>query len=237
MADTAWLRPSLRCACLLALVFALPAHAQQDGGAGGEPPRFAWPQLRVLEYVEGSEVIDVAGVPVALRAVHVKESPATVVQRLADAFRDAGLYVPSGREQPQLARNAAMLTALDTSRRITYTAILQPQPDGTTTLYLGEANHALRRAPEGTSDFAPMPPGARDALRVGSEGARTLAFHVPLTGEQVDAFYARALKDAGWKPGDEPGVYTRSGEELRVVHQPGVGGARAVVLVYRGKAK
>ncbi|MBU8899334.1 hypothetical protein KRR26_27325 [Corallococcus sp. M34] len=221
-------------ACLVGLLSPV-ARAQQDAGA--EPPRFAWPLFRVVSHVEASEVVEAAGLPVALRAVQVKESPAEVVQKLADAFLAAGLFVPPGREQPQLARNAAMLTAADMERGLTYTAILQAQPDGTTLVYLGEANHVLRRAPDASPDFAPLPPDAREVLRVGGEGSRTLAFHVALSGEQVDAFYARALPAAGWRRGDEAGLYTRANEELRVVHQPGAGGLRAVVLVYRGRAR
>lgn len=199
-----------------------------------EAPRFAWPRFQVLEYVESSEIIEVAGIPVALRAVHVKERLADAVQRLADAFYKGGLHVPPGPEQPQLASGAVMLTAVDMSKRLTYTAILQPQPDGTTVLYLGEANHLLRREPVAAGDFAPLPPGAQQVLRVGGESSKTMAFHVALSGAEVDTWYARALPPHGWKRvEEEAGLYTRSGEELRVVQGPGEGNLRAVVLVYR----
>ncbi|MCP3136103.1 hypothetical protein [Pyxidicoccus xibeiensis] len=210
-----------------------PAPAARSGDSA---PRFAWPRLRVLEHVESSEIVEAGGVPVALRALRVKEGPAELVQRLADAFRDGGLYVPPGREQPQFASGAAMLTAVDAQRRITYTAIIQPHEDGTTTLYLGEANHALRREPIAAGDFAPLPPGASQVLRVGGESTRTLAFHVPLSARDVDAFYARALAQHGWKRAEgEADVYTRPGEELRVVREPGAGGQLAVVLIHRGQ--
>jgi hypothetical protein len=186
--------------------------------------------------VEASEIVEAGGVPVALRAVRVKERLPELIQRFADAFRDGGLYVPPGKEQSQFASGAIMLTAVDARRRMTYTAIMQPQEDGTT-LYLGEANHALRREPIAAGDFAPLPPGASQVLRVGGESSRTLAFHVPLSGGEVDAFYARALGPHGWRRAEEEsGLFLRSGEELRVVHEPGAGGLRAVVLVYRGQA-
>ena len=231
---------------LLALVLASPVLAQPksrapasvpDAGTRPEPPRFAWPKLQVLEHVESNAIVEAGGVPVALRAVHVRESARELVQRFADAFRAGGLYVPPGKEQPQLANNAAMLTALDPRRRITYTVILMAQPDGTTTLYLGEANHALARAPGAENDFAPMPPGAQGALRVSAEGSRTLSFQVLLSGAQVQAFYDDALLKAGWKRGDEAGVYTRPGAELRLTHQAGDGGRRAVVLLHQSRAR
>ena len=220
-----------------ALLVALSLPALAGEGGTPEPVRFAWPKLQVLEQVESSEIVEAGGVPVALRAVHVKESVRELVQRFADAFRGGGLYVPPGKEQPQLASNAAMLTAVDPRRRITYTVILQPRPDGTTTLYLGEANHALARAPGTDTDFAPLPPGAQGVLRINGEGSRTLTFHVPLTGEQVQTFYDGALAKAGWKRGDEAGLYTRPGEELRLVHEPGEGGQRAVVLMLQSRAR
>ncbi len=191
----------------------------------------------MLEHVEVSEIVEAGGVPVALRAVLVKERLQEAVQRLADAFTRAGLYVPPGSEQPQFASGAVMLTAVDARRRVTYTAILQPREDGATTLYLGEANHMLRREPVAAGDFAPLPPGASKVLRVGSESARTMAFHVPLSAADVDAFYARALAQHGWRRAeDAPDFYTRVGEELQLIHEPGEGGLRAVVLVYRGGA-
>ena len=222
--------------CAVFLLGAAPApsgKAAPGAAERPEPPRFAWPRFRVVEHVEASEIVEASGVPVALRVVRVEEQPPEVVQRLADAFREGGLYVPPGREQPQFASGAAMLTAVDARRRITYTAILQGDKQGTT-LYLGEANHMLRKEPVAAGDFAPLPPGARDVLRVGGEGTRTLTFHVPLSASEVDAYYAQALGPHGWRrAGEEAGLYQRAGEELRVLHEPGTGGLRAVVLVYR----
>ncbi|CAM3953241.1 hypothetical protein G4177_02495 [Corallococcus sp. ZKHCc1 1396] len=222
---------------LLALVLAPPAGATDAGVKEAIPPRFEWPRLQVLEHVEASEIVEAEGVPVALRAVRVKENARVLVQRFADAFRDQGLYVAPGRKQAQLANNAAMLTAFDPLRAITYTVILQPQPDGTTSLYLGEANHALAKKVSAAGDFAPLPSQARDVLRVNSEGSRTLSFQTSLTGEQVQAFYDDALAKAGWKPADEPGLYTRPGGELRLTHEPGKTGQRAVVLLYVARAR
>ncbi|WP_244227449.1 hypothetical protein [Corallococcus aberystwythensis] len=227
---------------LLPLVLGLSARAQApDAGAPDAgvqaAPRFAWPRLQVLAHVESSDIVEAGGIPVALRAVHVKEHIRDLVQRFADAFRDGGLYVPPGKEQAQYANNAVMLTALDPSRRITYTVVMMPQQDGTTTLYLGEANHALARPPEAAGDFAPLPPQAHGVLRVNAEGSRTLTFQVPLTGPQVEAFYADALGRAGWKRGDEPGLYSRPGAELRLTHQPGKDGQRGVVLIHQSRAR
>ena len=222
-----------------------PVAAQGSAGkapaaspAQPEPParpRFAWPRVQVIDTVESNEIVEAGGIPVALRAVHAKERMDDLVQRFADAFIQAGLHLPPGHEQPQLASGAVMLTAIDGHRGITYTVIFQPRPDRTTMMYLGEANHALRRDPAAAGDFAPMPPQASQVLRVNSESSRTLAFHVPLSGEAVDAFYAQALTRAGWRLEEgETSFYVRAGEELRVVHEPGEGNQRAVVLVYRG---
>lgn len=229
-------------AALLSLLLGLPARAQApDAGApdSGVPdaPRFAWPRLQVLAHVESSDIVEAGGIPVALRAVHVKENIRDLVQRFADAFRDGGLYVPPGKEQAQYANNAAMLTALDPKRRITYTVVMMPQQDGTTMLYLGEANHALARPQEAVGDFAPLPPRANGVLRVNAEGSRTLTFQVPLTGPQVDAFYDDALAKAGWKRGEEPGLYSRPGAELRLTHQPAKDGQRGVVLIHQQRAR
>lgn len=211
-----------------------PTGAESPPGA----PRFAWPSMRVLEQIDANEVVEAGGVPVVLRAVVVKERAEDLVQRFADAFRAGGLHVPPGDEQPQLASGAAMLTAVDMYRGITFTVILQPQEGGITLVYLGEANHALRREPGAVGDIATLPPGAQQVLRVNEESSRTMSFLVPMSAGEVDSFYAQALRRDGWRREDgDTTVYTRSGEELRVMHEPAEGGLRSVVLVHRGRAR
>nr|WP_254614049.1 hypothetical protein [Myxococcus sp. CA056] len=214
-----------------------PSSAPTGVASPDSAPRFAWPSMRVLEQVDASEVVEAGGVPVVLRAVVVKERAEDLIQRFADAFRAGGLHVPPGAEQPQLASGAAMLTAIDMYRGITFTVILQPQDVGVTLVYLGEANHTLRREPGTEGDVASLPPGARQVLRVNDEGSRTLSFLVPMSAGEVDAFYAQALRRDGWRREDgDMTVYTRSGEELRIVHEPAEGGLRSVVLVHRGRS-
>ncbi|MFY2563045.1 hypothetical protein ACN469_35955 [Corallococcus terminator] len=212
----------------------VPTGTEPPSGA----PRFAWPSMRVLEQIDANEVVEAGGVPVVLRAVVVKERAEDLLQRFADAFRAGGLHVPPGNEQPQLASGAAMLTAVDMHRGITFTVILQPQDGGVTLVYLGEANHALRREPGVAGDIASLPPGAQQVLRVNDESSRTMSFLVPMSAGEVDAFYAQALGRDGWRREDgDMTVYTRSGEELRLVHEPAEGGLRSVVLVHRGRAR
>ncbi|WP_342378476.1 hypothetical protein NVS55_03775 [Myxococcus stipitatus] len=201
-------------------------------------PRFVWPSLRVLEQVDASEVVEAGGVPVVLRAVVVKDSVQDLVQRFADAFRAGGLHVPPGNEQPQLASGAAMLTAVDMYRGLTFTVILQPQEGGVTLVYLGEANHTLRREPSAEGDVATLPPGAHQVLRVNDEGSRTMSFLVPMSASEVDTFYAQVLGRDGWRRADgDASSYTRANEELRVVHELAEGGLRSVVLILRGRAR
>ncbi|MFY1831281.1 hypothetical protein ACN47A_35535 [Myxococcus fulvus] len=201
-------------------------------------PRFAWPSLRVLEQVDASEVLDANGVPVVLRAVVVKDSAQDLVQRFADAFRAGGLHVPPGSEQPQLASGVAMLTGVDMYRGLTYTVILQPQEGGVTLVYLGEANHALAREPSAAGDVATLPPGAHGVMRVSDESSRTLSFQVPMSEAEVSTFYAQVLGRDGWRLADgETSIYTRPGEELRIIQAPAEKGMRSVVLVHRGRLR
>jgi hypothetical protein len=221
-------------------LLALSAWAQPpspDAGVQVRVPRFAWPKLQVLAHVESSDIVEAGGVPVALRAVHVKENVRDLVQRFADAFRDGGLYVPPGKEQPQYANNAVMLTALDPLKRITYTVVMMPQADGTTSLYLGEANHALARPPQADGDFAPLPPGATGVLRVNAEGSRTLSFQVPLAMAGVQTFYDGVLAKDGWKRGDEAGLYSRPGAELRLTLQKAGPEQTSVVMVHQQRSR
>ncbi len=208
-------------------------------GAGGTPaappaapsrPTFTWDVPRVLESVEVPGVLRADGVPVKLRSVKSAERPEVILQHLVDRFEQAGFFIPPDKHRTQWFKEP-QLTALDPERLISYTFVLQPNPDGTTTVILGEANLGLARR-EKQAAFAPLYPGAADLMRSEMEGARMLTYLVTADVAQVQSFYGEHLRKAGFSE-DSPGWWKRGGEELRVAVRPAKAGRVVVILQHR----
>ncbi|HEX8441084.1 hypothetical protein [Archangium sp.] len=198
------------------------------GVASAQRPTFTWDVPRVVESVDVPDVMRADGIPVKLRSVKSAEKPEVIVQHLVKRFEAAGFFIPpDGHRTQRLAE--PQLTALDTDRLISYTFILQPNPDGTTTVVLGEANLGMARKEQ--SAFAPVFPGGTDVMQSDMEGARTLTYSVTAEQGKVRDFYLKELRAAGFTE-TSPGTWHRTGEELRVAIRPGPAG-RVVVIILR----
>lgn len=192
-------------------------------------PGFTWDVPRVLEAVDVPGVMRADGIPVKLRSVLSAEKPEVILQHLVDRFEDAGFYIPPDKHRTQWLAEP-QLTALDTERLISYTFVLQPNPDGTTTVVLGEAN--LSQARRAQSAFAPVYPGGTDVMQSDMEGARTLTYLVTAAPEKVRDFYLKELTAAGFTEAST-GEWLRGGEEVRVGVRPVKAGRVSVILMRR----
>jgi hypothetical protein len=213
---------------LSARAWALALVLLGAGVASAQRPTFTWDVPRVVESVDVPGVMRADGIPVKLRSVRSAEKPEIIVQHLVRRFEAAGFYIPPDRHRTQRLAEP-QLTALDTDRLISYTFILQPNPDGTTTVVLGEANLALARKEQST--FVPVFPGGTDVMQSEMEGARSLTYTVTADQGKVREFYLTELRGAGFTE-TSPGIWNRSGEELRVAMRPGSAG-RVVVIIMR----
>jgi len=185
---------------------------------------FHWPELEAVGVVDVPPVVS-QGVPTYLRAVKVKQKLPELAALFYESFVKAGLWVP---KPPRLTREP-LLTALDPVKRRSYTVVFQPNPDGTTTLVLGEADLAAKAAEPGV--LAPLFPGAEKVFRSLQELARVEAYEAAASLSEVRSFYDETLPKGGWLKQEE-GVFRRGGEELSVSVRPD--GVRArVVLVAR----
>ncbi len=188
---------------LLALMGAAPAWAQRAN--------FTWDIPKTVSVVDVPGQVDANGVPVKLLAVRSKEKAQTILQSVVDRFLSWGFVVPEAYKQPQLLREP-MVTGLDTRNFISYTAILQVNPDGTTTVFLGEANLGAAKAPKPAG--LPVIPGGAGVLTSETEGARTVSFSVAgKTVSDVEAFYRETFTQAGYKE-IQPRVFKSSTEEI-----------------------
>ncbi|OJT18817.1 hypothetical protein BO221_39530 [Archangium sp. Cb G35] len=206
-----------------------PAASARRAAASGQPVAFSWDVPRVLEWVEMPGVMRADGIPVKLRSVKSAEKPQVILQHLVDRFEAAGFYIPPDHHRTQWLAEP-QLTALDTDRLISYTFVLQPNPDGSTTVVLGEANLGLARREQ--SAFAPVFPGGTDLMQSEMEGARTMTYLAAAEQDKVRDFYLKELRGAGYSETSE-GTWRRGGEELRVSVRPVKEGRVAVIVLRR----
>ncbi|NVJ00222.1 hypothetical protein HV824_19120 [Myxococcus sp. AM009] len=195
---------------------------------------FTWDVPKVVAVVDVPGTVISEGVPVRMSAVLSAEKPEVIGQHLVSRFQAWELHVPKPTLQPQLLRET-MITALDTKLFISYTAILQANPDGTTTVFMGEANLAQgRRQPQ--SSVAPMFPGASDSMKAETESSRTLTYSVEARQAEVEAFYRTELGNAGFRE-EEPRLFRSANEEIKLSFAPTKEGRLVVVVVRRTVAQ
>ncbi|GEN07731.1 hypothetical protein SAMN05443572_101244 [Myxococcus fulvus] len=214
----------LRCA-VLGVVLA-------SGVAAAQRAPFKWEVPGVVGVVDVSAPVIASGIPVKMTAVRSKERPEVILRSLVDRFLVWGLHVPAASLQPQLLREP-MITALDTREFISYTAIVQPNPDGTTTVFLGQAD--LSKAPRVQSSVAPVYPGGSGLLQSEMEGARTLVYSASARALDVEVYYRNELSQAGFEE-VEPMLFRSTQDELHVRVTPAKEGKVSVVVVRRGVA-
>jgi hypothetical protein len=129
-----------------------------------------------------------------------------------------------------------MLTAIDPKRQLTYTVKFHSEPDGSTTLVLGEANFGLRRTVTQANDFAPLFPGSEAVVRSNAETGSVISYSVQAPAQEVLKFYRKTLLERGfhWSTEDlEEGTFERGNTEIRVALNPGDGGRTGVVLLHQ----
>ncbi len=200
-----------------------------------EPAHFVWPRPELIDELPISEVTRADGVPVRLHTFRSRLSADVLLQAYANAFDAAGFYI--ALKQPRVTLEPH-ITALDWRTKISYSAILSPNPDGTTSCLLGEAALGKRKEPGGTADFAPVMPNAREIARLDQETERLISFSVRNSPDAVVRFYRDSLPTAGFVPAeDETNLYTRGLERVRVMTTANTNGTTSVVLLHRRAEK
>jgi hypothetical protein len=211
-------------AVLVGLVVLLGA-----GEASAQRLPFTWDVPKVIEVVEVPGIMKADGIPVKLRSVKSAERPEVILQHMVDRFEAWGFFIPPKRSQwlkePQL-------TALDTERLISYTFIIRPNSDGSTTVVLGEANLGLWQ--KQLSTIAPVFPGAVGVMNSELEVAKTLSYRVPAasTTPDVEGYYRKLLTQEGYTE-PEPNTYRKDAEELQVTVSAPKGGHVYVTVIRR----
>jgi len=174
-----------------------------DGGRKMSPP-FRWALKNVVQNIEMPGMQESQGIPVKLHAVRVKNNLRGVLEEVVDEFQKQGLYIQPIDQQPQFTAETAV-TAVDTDRFISYSAIIRCEPKlGICTVVLGEANiglaAALKQLNRSREMFVPLPPTAKGVTRSSTEGMESLAFSVSSSEAELKKWYATELPKVGYQP-------------------------------------
>jgi hypothetical protein len=199
----------------------------------GTLPQFTWKLKNVIEDIDMPGMQESNGIPVRLHAVRVKGDLVDTVEDVAEGFVRAGLWMEPVLKQPQLSAET-QVTALDWSRFISYTALIQPDKrTGTCMVILGEANIGLGAAMKQmhqAPDFAPVPPPAKNLMRSRAETLQTLTFTVSGMAEaDVKKFYSVEMKKLGYSEKD--GTFEKGNEQIRLAVRKD--NAEVVVMLVR----
>lgn len=221
------LRPLLLATALLGCA----ARGSTPDGGVAPPAPFRWQIPQAIEAVDVPGRTMAMGMPVAIHAVRSKAKPDVLEHELTRQFLAAGLYFTPSR---QMLPSSGMdqLTGLDPATYIAYTAFLQPNPDGTTTVLLTETFLAEQQHRAAQAEFAPVMPGASDLMVSRTEGLQTAHYRVQATPAQVDTFYRESLTRSGYRQTGER-EFERGSEQLRItVTAASARGSQNVLLVH-----
>jgi hypothetical protein len=207
------------------LIFLLAALGAAPD-AGSEAHRFVWEVPQMLESVPVSGAVKALGVPMKLHAVKSKLRADALFLHFRREFEAANFYIPPREGQFQVP-GSRQLTGLDIRSHVSYTVIFQPNPDGTTTVILGEADLERRDPPADAS--LPVFPQASHVLQTSGEGSLMVMYEAQARPEELSSFYRETLSRAGYREHD--GAFVRSGEQIRVLAQGAQDGGTVYVTV------
>jgi hypothetical protein len=187
---------------------------------------FSWPRPELIEEIPVHGTVQADGVPVRLKMIRSRLGVQELMQTYATAFSRAGFYVAPVQKRVVAEPH---LTGLDVRTLTSYSVVLHPNEDGSTTCMLGEAD--LGAKSKAVPDLAPLFPGARGPLRTRQEQGGVLSYFAPASSKEVEAFYAEVLGKTGYRLVD--GAWERKSERLQVLLQAEPGGTRVLVLQLR----
>ncbi|MBI3184495.1 MAG: hypothetical protein HYZ28_20355 [Myxococcales bacterium] len=196
--------------------------------AGLRPPRYAWDIPDIVSTVEVPGVQMADGIPVRFHAVVTKWKLDDIARHITRSFAAAKLYIPPPQHQLDVGERVAQLTALDWESGTSYTAILQPNPDGSTTVIMGQAYLSQKAAPP--PDFAPIFPGATGVVRTNVESMRAITYAAKASEKDVFDFYRAVMGKAGYQE-ESPGAFRRGSELIAVQAKSGEKKGELSVLV------
>lgn len=197
------------------------AGTTRDAGATRPSvPSFQWEIPGKLEAIKVGDSLAVQGRALQLYAVRSSWRIPELRRSLTKDFERAKFFIPNS-ETPIPGMPLARVTAVDSASDQVHTALFLPEPDGSTTVFLGTMPSSAPDA-RGKTDLAPLFPGARSVVESNFEGARAVSFRARATAEEVSRFYAQTLRPLGYseaktgRPGTR--VFEKGGRRLTLTH-------------------
>ena len=213
----------------MTLVALLAVLAVDAGHAELVPIRDPFGEVpRAYNEVEVPGQTQVLGrIPVKLRAMVSSEKPEVLTRHFYDRFVRLGLYVPPPPTR-RVDTFQPQVTAFDAANFMSYSVLLIPNGDTSTTVVLGEAN-VTPRADGNVAPPVPVPPKAEHVVTSTMESAALVSFTTSLAPVEVTRFYKTTLGQAGYR--DVAGHFVKDRDDILV--QPISKGGRTQVGIIK----
>jgi hypothetical protein len=168
----------------------------------------------------------VDGMVVRQRSVVSKESVSTLKEHFFKLFRAAGLFIPPDVEQMR-GQAGEQVTGLDSENMIAFTAVLQPNPKGTT-IVIAAADLGHLAVIKSATTNGPVYPGATGVTTSSLEGMHIMTYSALATPAELKAFYRDAYAKAGYREDGEM-VFVKGDDQVKVVVSPGISSRTVMV--------
>lgn len=169
-------------------------------------------------------------VPSKLLAVRSRLHADDLRLLLLEQFQAAGLYIPPAEH---LALHEVAIVGLDPLTLTAYTAVLRPNPDGTTTVVLGESFLSRAERP-GLPSWGPVYPEAGHVMTTDVESMQTAAYWVMQPEDEVRRFYDVVMTSSGFVK-TRRDFYVQGDVQMSVAYSPARSGVN--VLLTRQRAE
>ena len=188
-------------------------------GLGSQLSGLAWggdPSLQIPGLIEEVAIPGLAtsnDIPVHLHAYLSSETLGRIEEYFLDAFLKAKLFVAPPNQQTQF-EGMVQMTGLDVDAQISYTVLIQPSSNKTTTVIYGTSFLSPQYVLDKTL-FAPIFLGATSVARSNLEGLRMISYRAKAKPADVLSFYKQALSTAGYRTQDSLS-YVKDHDEIQV---------------------
>lgn len=176
---------------------------------------FRWDVPKVVSEVEVPALFESNGIPNRMHVVVVALPWEETFWHFYRSFKAQGLFVAPPEEQMKLGDGQVALTGFHAADEVSYTVILTPYPNGTTSVIMGEAywkGNTFRPA----NAFAPVFPGGENLFTQNLETGLSMNYRVKAKPEEVVAFYKQELSRFGFTR-QADGTFTKGSEIIHVV--------------------
>jgi hypothetical protein len=171
----------------------------------------------------------VDGVPVRQRSIQSREKPEVLQAHFVKLFQKAKLYLAP--EVMGIHGQAGLqVTGIDPENMVSYSVILQPNPQGTT-IVVASADLGHLQTIKSDNAIGPVYPGAQHVTSSTMEGIHMMTYEVQATPAEIKAFYRDEYGKGGYAESGELN-FVKGTDRATLTVSPGI--TKRMVMLQTG---